>query len=349
MRYYSINIEGAPPGFGAAGLGAATYTSFVGGRTLPAAWNVEFDIPVGPASAPMGGALVRVWGISLAEIGQAADLVNKKIKVFGGMQRGLPLANPAQAGLLVQGYVFQAFGNWIGTDMTLDLVIQPGDPPGQSASGGVQAGGGTGSYDRPINLVLNWKKGKTLGAAIETALKTAFPGMTASVSASENLVRQNDEVAYFQTLTQLGQWAKQMSKSIVKTAGYNGIEILVAGNEIGVYDGSGAASGAALQIEFADLIGQPTWIEAPIIQCKCVMRADVRVGKTIKMPQTSVINTAQALSSLLPNQRVTFQGEFMVQQIRHLANFRQPDANSWVTVINAAPTSLGAAGGAPGG
>lgn len=341
MRYYSINIEGAPPSFGAAGLGEATYTSFVGGKTLPAAWNVEFDIPVGPAASPMGGALVRIWGISIAEISQAADLVNKKIKVFGGMQRGLPLANPAQAGLLVQGFVFQAYGNWIGTDMTLDLIVQPGDPPGKAAAGGGMTGGGTGSYDQPINIVINWKKGTTLGSAIQTALKTAFPGVTTKVSASDKIVRPNDEVAYFQTLTQLGQWAKQMSKSIVKDANYNGLEILIAGNELSVYDGSGTSSAAPRQIQFVDLIGQPTWIEAPSIQVKCVMRADIKVGDLIKLPQTSVINSAQALSSLLPNQRVTFQGDFMVQQVRHMGSFRQPDANSWATIINAAPTSLG--------
>lgn len=340
MRYYSINIDGAPPVFGAAGLGEATYTSFVGGKTLPNAWNVEFDIPVGPAASPMGGALIRVWGISIAEISQAADLVNKKIKVYGGMQRGLPLANPAQAGLLVQGYVFQAFGNWIGTDMTLDLIVQPGDPPG-AATGGGTTGGGTGSYDRPINLVVNWKKGTTLGSAIETALKTAFPGVTTTIAASSNLVRQNDEVAYFQTLTQLGQWAKQMSKTIVKDTKYNGLEILLAGNAISVYDGSSQSGSATRQIGFTDLIGQPTWIEAPTIQAKCVLRADIKVGDKIKLPQTAVINTSQALSSLVPNQRVTFQGDFMVQQVRHLGSFRQPDANSWVTVINAAPTSLG--------
>lgn len=343
MRYYSINIEGAPPTFGVAGFGDATYTSFVGGQTLPAAWNVEMDIPVGPAASPMGGALVRVWGISIAEISQAADLVNKKIKIYGGMQRGLPLANPAQAGLLVQGYVFQAFGNWVGTDMTLDLIVQPGDPPSTPTGGGAATGGGVGSYDRPINLSLNWKKGAPLGDGLKTALQTAFPGFTVNVNASSKLVFGADQPGYYQTLTQLGQWAKQFSKSIVKDAGYNGVDILVFGNEITVYDGMGStASANAKQIDFIDLIGQPTWIEAPTIQIKCVMRADVKVGDKIKLPQSAVTNTAAAQSSLVPNQRMTFQGEFMVQQVRHLGTYRQPDAASWVTVINSSPTTLGA-------
>lgn len=337
MRYYRIVVSDksgkvvVPRGFEGL-LGGATYTSYVKGQTLPGAWNVEFDIPVGPASSPMGGALVRVWGISLAEISQATDLVNKKVAVYGGMQKGLPLANPQQAGLLVQGFVFQAFGNWINTDMTLDLVIQPGDEPL-----------GTGAVDRPINLVLDWKKGTPLAQALRNALLTAFPGFKQTVSISSQLVFQNDVVGSFSTLTQLGQWAKQMSKSVIKDAGYNGVEIAIGQNSVSVYDGSERRS-AAKAIAFTDLIGQPTWIEAPSIQLKCVMRADLQVGDLITLPQSAVINTAQAQSSLVPNQRLTFQGEFMIQQIRHLGNYRQADAASWVTVINAAPTQLGGNG-----
>jgi len=32
---------------------------------------------------------------------------------------------------------------------------------------------------------------------------------------------------------------------------------------------------------------------------------------------------------------VNFQGTFYVQNVRHLGIFRQPDANSWVTVVQA--------------
>lgn len=345
MRYYSINIEDAPAQFGLGqSAGGATYTSYVNGQTLPGAWQVGLDIPVTDAATPMGGAYVQVSGVSLAEVGQAANLVNKKIKVYGGMQKGFPLANPRQAGLLVQGYIFQAWGNWIGTDQTLEMIIQPGDPPATSAQGGVKPSGGTGSYDRPINLVLNWKQGQTLGTAIETTLKTAFPGFTVSVAASDKLVRPADEVAIFQTLTQLGQWAKQMSLSIIKEENYAGLKLAMVGPQISVFDGT-QSSDAVRQIEFTDLIGQPTWIEAPNIQVKCVMRADIKVGGKIKLPQTSVINTAQALSSLLPNQRLTFQGEFLVVSVRHLGSFRQADAASWVTIINAAPTQIGGAAG----
>lgn len=348
MRYYSIEIDGAPKQFGLGGTaGKATWTSFVNGQNVPAAWNVVLDIPVGPAAMPMGGALIEIYGISLAEIGQAADLINKKIRVFGGMQAGLPLANPRQAGLLCQGYVFQAFGNWIGTEQTLSLIVQPGDPPGSPTGGGKvgagAAGGGLGAYDAPVNLVLNWTKGQKLGDAVQQALKVAFPSFKITVATSDRLVWPADQWHVAPSLTQLGQWVKQISRAIIKDAGYTGVEIVATGDTISVYDGTVAGGASAIQIAFTDLIGQPTWIQAPTMQIKTVMRSDIRVGGRIKLPQTSVINTAQALSALLPNQRLSFQGEFFVQAQRHVGNFRQVDGNSWVTIINAAPLVLGGA------
>ncbi len=89
------------------------------GRAIPGALNIEWDIPVAPFATPMGAAWVRVWGVSLAQISQSSDLNGMNIQVFGGMQKGLPLANPMQYGLLVQGQIFQAFGNWIDTNQTL--------------------------------------------------------------------------------------------------------------------------------------------------------------------------------------------------------------------------------------
>ncbi len=326
--------------FGASALGAATYTSFINGKTLTAAWNVELDVPSSSADSPMGGAFVRVWGISLAEIGQAADLAaldkQKKIKIFGGMQRGLPLANPNQAGLIFQGYIFQAYGNWIGTEMTLDLACQPGDPPRQQ-TGGSYSGGGTGAYDRPINLSLNWTKGMTLGAALENALKPAFQGYTITNKTSSKLIFSENVPHIATTLTGLGQWAKQASTAIIKDANYRGVKISIFGNEITISDGTTTAATTEKEISFTDLIGQPTWIEPLVVQVKCVMRSDIKVFETITLPQTLVNNTANTLSSLVPNQRLAFQGKFTVLQTRTLGNFRQPDANSWVTIINATP------------
>ncbi len=287
------------------------------------------DIPVIDAATPQGFAIARVWGVSLQEIGQARDLVGKNITIAGGMQKGLPLAKPAQSGTLVSGVVFQAFGNWIGTDMTLDFVIAPG--PMASNAGGV------GTLAKPRNLTLNWQGGQQLGPALQQCLQTGFPGYTVKMNISANIVPRAGDTpsGFYSTLEQLTQVVKAMSLSLVQTKGYAGVSIVVTGTTINVFDGSGQA-GTTTQIAFEDLIGQPTWIESPNIQFKTVMRADLALFSSIKLPPAVITNTQQANSQIV-NQRLNFQGGFKVISLRHVGNFRQPSADAWVSVVEAAP------------
>lgn len=323
MRYYKIDI----------GDGALVYESFVNGQNDPGALLVELDVPVTTFTQPFGLAYITIWGISLKTIGQASDLNNKKIKVYAGMQKGLPLANPKQAGLIVQGYVLQAFGNWIGTTQNLCFNIAGGDGPN-----------GTGSNAAPKNIVVNWKTGQPLGTAIAATLSTAFPGIKQSINIGSNLVLPNDEVGPFNTLEQLATYVKSMSKMINKDPNYVGVDISLINDEIKVYDGNVDGAPTApkqpTQIAFTDLIGQPTWIGPQMIQTKTVMRADLAVGDPIKLPKSQATTTSASLSQYRQNS--VFQGQFQIATIHHVGNSRQPDANAWITTIDAFPTKQAA-------
>jgi hypothetical protein len=312
VRYYTIIISDA-----VSGAEIRRYTSFVNGKTITGALNIELDVPVVPFATPMGAAIVRVWGIALQEISQASDLNGKAIAVYAGMQKGLPLANPKQAGLIVQGFIFQAFGNWVLTDMTLDLIIQPS----------------IGSAAAPKNIVLDWRAGTPLATAIAQTLSTAFPGYKQNISINPNLVLAHDEPGYYQSLIQFAQYVKQVSQNIIK-GGYTGVDIVLTETSFSVYDGTTQKSPTL--IAFNDLIGQPTWIESPVIQVRCVMRADLAVGDYVKLPPTLATNTPQSFSQF--RSKSVFQGVFQIIQMRHVGNFRQPDAASWVTNIDAYPT-----------
>ncbi len=341
MRYYRIVITDpktgnviTPPGFTAANLGGASYTSFVNGKTLPAAWNVELDVPVIDAATSQGFSMARVWGVSVAEVSASNDLIGKNIAIYGGMQKGLPLANPAQAGLLVSGTIFQCFGNWQGPVMTLDFVISP-VPASASDPGGI------GTLKKPRNFTLNWQGGQPLGPALKSCLQTAFPGCTVNVDVSANIVRPQGDTpsGFYSTLEQLAQAVRSMSLSIVKTAGYAGVSIVPVGTTISASDGSSpSAGGSPIAIAFQDLIGQPTWIESPNISFKTVMRGDFAVGRKLTLPQTTVTNTQQAFSSIV-NQKATFQGGFSVISMRHVGDYRSPTAESWVTAFEATPNN----------
>ena len=335
MRYYSIEVEG--------GQKWTSHPDGPGSPPDPCAQQVEIDIMEAPAAVASVGSSVRIWGIPIQQIGQAFDLNRKQLTVRGGMGRGLPLANPGQAGVLARGTIVQAFGNWVGTDMTLDLVLSA---PTQ--------GSGIAGAETPDKLPLNWRAGQELGDAINGALSTAYGGYSINVGVRKGLVLPYDQIGYYFTLGQFSQFVKSASKDIVGP-GYPGIDISTHDQEIRVHDGtsggSEGSSGNAKKIDFKDLIGQPTWLNPQQISVTCVMRSDIRNGDNVTLPDTIVTispNSTSAFTTLAgARQGSIFKGSFYVQTVRHVGNFRQPDGRSWTTILNCSANDSGLGTGAP--
>ena len=165
MRYYAIQIDGAPAAFkpieGALIQGAQFCSVIKVGDDYHndyAALRCMFHFTLGPAhGVGNNNAFVRLYGIPMDMLSQASDLSNKTISVYGGFWGGgfnkaaLPLAYKEApfAGLLVTGSILTAMGNWKGQDMTLDIFIAPQSttPPGGSGSAAPTSGesSGTGS------------------------------------------------------------------------------------------------------------------------------------------------------------------------------------------------------------
>ena len=138
MRYYRLDLLNAQSGAPMlpSSLGGLAITSLLpNGQVNPAALNVEFDVPVTnyTPGAQNKDALFRVWGLGLKDLTSAFNLAPSldpsksgvNVKFFAGMSKGLPLANPQQQGLIFSGSILQAWGNWIGTDQTLDFRFAP--------------------------------------------------------------------------------------------------------------------------------------------------------------------------------------------------------------------------------
>ena len=325
MRYYRIEIGANPDAATAAGGNSgAVYTSQVGGKNDPGALRVVFDLPVTTFAEFTNNNFVRIWGVSLKTISQAANFNGSPISIYGGMATGLPLATEAfnnnQQGLLVSGTIYQAFGNWIGTDMTLDLNI-------------ISNGGAT--QADPANLVLDWKKGTPLGVAIQNTMATAFPAYTVNAEGlNQNLILGSDETAYYQTVQQFAAYLKRASLAIVGGT-YNGVDITLRDKAFYVFDGTTPTSPTLLK--YNDLIGQPTWVGPREVQFNCVLRADLAVGDYIKFPPTAVTTTAASMASQRP--ALTFLGSFNIVYIRHVGDSRQADGQSWITTVNAQATT----------
>lgn len=310
MRYYTIVITDPKTN-----TEIRRYTSLTAlGQNNPGALNIELDANVYALDAPIGAATVKIWGIGIEEIGAAFDLNEKRVQVYAGMSRGLPLANPTQAGLILSGMIQQAFGNWEGVNMSLDLIV--------NADSGTQ--------NAPKNIVLNWKKGQKLADAIRSTLSVAFPDFTSDIQISDKLVLNQDEHSYYQSALQFAKYIKEVSQHIMGGT-YRGVAITIKENGFVVYDGS--TQKEPKSIVFTDLIGQPTWLGLGQIQFKCVMRADLQVSDFVTLPRGQATTTAQSYSQF--RKKADFQGSFMLDAVRHVGNFRQADAASWVTVFNA--------------
>jgi hypothetical protein len=286
----------------------------------PGALNIQFDILITPYDTPSGGQTITVEGISLSDLQQGTEYAGLNFSLKAGMAKGLPLANPTQAGLIAYGFIFQSFAKWVGTEMNLNFVVYPGAY----------------TINQPGNLVLNWTAGTPLSSAIRQTLSTAYPGIPININISPNLVLDYDQVGYYANLNNLAQTVSSISQGL----GHQ-VYITFQNGALNVFDDTYKPT--PIQIQFTDLIGQPMWIQSQIMQVALVMRADIQVGSYITMPKgfqnlPNFINTAGASLPSSFKYKSAFQGNFQVVEMRQLGDYRAADGQQWVTIINCAVT-----------
>ncbi|HUB48357.1 MAG TPA: hypothetical protein VMB73_25555 [Acetobacteraceae bacterium] len=286
----------------------------------PGALNCRFDLLSYPQATPMGASWITLEGVPQNILTNAGQFVGQQLIFKGGMGSGLPLANPQQAGLLVQGYVYQAFGNREGTQLDLTFLLL----------------GSTYTISNPGNIVLNWIAGTPLATALQNTLKTAYPNATIKMNIS-NIVLNHTEVHFCSTLTGLAQLLSDItSTNIVIVA--NGTVITVTDNSF---------KPAMKQLVFTDFIGQPMWIDLNTILVKTVLRADIQNGDHIRMPPgfqnvPGFVQTAAQATTGGINYVSAIQGDFVVNEgIRHVGDFRQPSGHAWCSIIRAAALTSG--------
>jgi hypothetical protein len=312
MRFYELTITPAD-----STTPIRTWSSYPNGIYDPGALQVEFDVLVAAAGTPTGASSVTVHGIPLQDLSQAYQFAGMTLELKGGMKAGLPLVNPAQAGTILKGQIFQSFGNWEGTEQRIDFVVLPSQY----------------TTDDPGNIVLNWPAGTPLSQALKQTFSIAYPGSPTSINISGNLVQAHNEVHFCPTLDQFAQTVAEITEGNFG----NRVNMGIQGGQMIAYDSSYAPM--PMQLAFTDFVGQPTWIALNTIQIKMVLRADLNLGGIIAMPQGLqnlpgfVTTTANSYPSNAKYQ-TTFQNNFTIQELRQIGNFRSKDAAQWATVAN---------------
>lgn len=307
MRYYEIIA------------GETKWTTWVNGQTDPGALQVDLEMPLSAFDAPISNFSVRVWGVSLQTISSASDFNGKPISIAVGMKPGLPLATAAPpAGVVFQGSILQAFGNWVQTEQYLEFVVTTNL-----------------NVTDANNIVLDGKKGQSLEDAVKQALTSCAPALTVDIKIDPRLILVADDPATFPDLFSFANHVKNLSQTIIG-GDYPGVSIFLDSTAFKVFDGS--ADTNPKSINFYDMIGQPTWYGPAQMQFNCVMRADLTVGDIIKMPDGLYVLTAAAQTQAL-RYKSAFNGTFRINALRHVGNSRQPNAESWITSYFCSPTS----------
>jgi hypothetical protein len=177
-RFYRLTVTPASPD-GTAGQ-LTTWTNQQGDHALLNAQRIEFDLSVTTGAVPAGGAWVRVWGPTKEQIQQASDFNEAAIELYGGMQKGLPLATQTveagQQGLLIRGTVFQAFANWQGVIQTLEFVIIPAPVDDAVTPKPARQAIAAGAPVPPQNFAFTWAQGSSLTQNVQNVLTNAYPG-----------------------------------------------------------------------------------------------------------------------------------------------------------------------------
>lgn len=326
MKYYRLEItdKNGAPAVDSEGNAIGPFdTSETPGRGL----HIEFDALITGYDVISSGTMIAIYGLPISMLRQSVQLAGYQVNLFAGFSAGLPLANAEQAGLIISGQIYNPYANWLGVHQSMNLIVNPSpllNDKGQA-----------------LSITLNGKKGEKLGDVLRRALAEAFPDFTLEINISDKLILAEDGVGVYDRIGQLAATMRSQSFSIINSDSYTGVQMVMQNRFIRVFDNS-SVSGAGIQILPQELIGQPTWIGPVSVSFKCPMRADLRCGDSVTLPENIISGPSALLSvnndrsyAMLRN-AVNFTGQFLITSVRHVGQYLSPDnSNSWVTIYEA--------------
>ena len=327
MRYYRLEItdsKGNPPLDSNGNQIGPFDTTETPGRGL----HIVFDALIAGYDVISSGTMIAVYGLPISMLSQSVQLSGYQLNLFAGFSAGLPLANPHQQGLIISGQIYNPYANWEGTDQSLNLIVNPSpllNDKGQTFS-----------------ITIDGKKGEKLSDVLQRSLTQAFPGFGIDIAISDKLVLVEDEIGVYNRVGQLASMIRSQSFAMINQDSYTGVQMVLQHQVIRVFDNTSANDNTGNMIAPQELIGQPTWIGPVSVSFKCPMRADLRCGDAVELPQniisgsTSLLSVNTERSSTTARNAVNFSGKFLITSVRHVGQYLSPDSsNAWVTIYEA--------------
>lgn len=321
MRYYELTITDPKSGQ------SSVFSSFPNGVYDPSALDIHFDAFIVNAFPASGATIIGLEGIELSYLSQPTIFNGFNIELKAGMLGGLPIsASQPAPGMILMGTVFGTFGNWIGERILIEFVVTANSY----------------SPDNPGNFTFYWPAGTSLANAIQNTLSLVFPNTPIEVNIG-NYVWPHTETGAYSTASGLARLIYRITSKMTQTGYPVQIYITRTNGKIVVTDFTNAMKQQAIQLQYVDLIGQPTWLpssenNAGVLSVPVILRSDIHVGDLIRMPKNDTGNPGAAIS--LPsinnsrfNLPLTFQGTFIVIGVRQTGQFRGTSGEDWMTVL----------------
>ncbi|CAD6037295.1 hypothetical protein [Escherichia coli] len=326
MRFYQLSIidpKTTKPPVDASGKAIGPFNTL---KTPGRGLHIEFDVMITGLDEVGAGTALTIYGLPIDVLKQSVKLHGCIVSLIAGFSAGLPLANPAQQGEIIYGEVLAAYANWIGTNQTLSLIVNPAIRRNDEG--------------KTVEISADAKKGEKLGDVLCRALQKAYPKKRIECTVSDALILPESGPLHYTEITSLATMVKSASIALMKRDNYSGVRISMQADTIRIFDNSDC-NREDKKILPHELIGQPTWIQPFIMSFKCPLRGDLRVCDIINLPQgtvsdgESILMTNTHPNTGLTNQTTTFSGRFMIQSVRHIGAFLSASGDAWSTVFTA--------------
>nr|WP_246769554.1 hypothetical protein [Escherichia sp. E2593] len=174
MRYYRLEIINPKTGKPPVDSNGKPIGPFDTSETPGCGLHVEFDFEVTGLDVVCSGTMLTIYGLPIDMLKQSVSLQGCLVRMKAGFVQGLPLANKDQQGEVIYGEIYLAYANWIGTNQTLNLVINPGIRKTDDG--------------KPFSIEGQGEAGERVGDVLVRALQKTYPNKLIDCTVSDNLV-----------------------------------------------------------------------------------------------------------------------------------------------------------------
>lgn len=298
MRFYSLVIDGQV---------ISTLNA-----TTPEALRIVFDLRTYDG-VELSGMFFDVYNLPQQFYLGQNKLKGKKIELYAGFLPTSPLlkkieVKPVLNTLLLSGYISNTIGNYIESRMTFILTASPVIPSAQAKQSGV---------------LVDIKKGDSIKQKLKIALQTLYPS---SIINAEGL-----EVAAVEDMQKVcfNSYDLRSIADAYKVGIYTDIQSFC------ITDWKIQSLYPPIIITQNEIIGNVSHIGLTTIKIDLLLRADLRIGRTIQVDPKLFATISPSTNYITNSPKAFVTGQFIITKIWHLGDSTNDSANSWTTSIEA--------------